>query len=269
MEKHHWFVRCDYYPMDINKTGLLYTLPYAFDTFYYIDGSRSKSTSANDLDYSLYNRVETLHHTARKQDFSENWISSSIRFVNIRYLKMKFPCNDQFWSVIPTLDRLITLDATLNQDLGYAQLQMLLDRAPRLYSLSFCHMKNFSMNSFNVNSKSIHQLKFVQNFGYRLRYFNTEECAVLARSSLASQCQVLTIDVESRTNMLELIQTMPNLRVLSVQCNYEQNHQHESSEKNGDLIKWLEDRSPFKYTYLIVRDYYGNSHINLSIHRTS
>jgi len=85
------------------------------------------------LNYSCYNRFQTLHHINRKQDLCENWTLSPIRFVNIRHLKIKFPFNDNIWSVIPRLDRLISLDASLNQDFGYSQLQILLDRAPSLF----------------------------------------------------------------------------------------------------------------------------------------
>ncbi len=102
-----------------------------------------------------------------------------------------------------------------------------------------------------------------------MRYFNTAECAALVRLSIASQCQVLKIDVENRTNILELIQTMPNLRVLNVRCKYDQSHIHDSSEKTGNFIKWLHDQSPYKFTCSFIQNPYNISSINLWIYKAS
>ncbi len=114
-----------------------------------------------------------------------------------------------------------------------------------------------------LNSKSIRRLEFYQNIGYHLRYFNTTECAVLARFSIASQCQVLTIEIENRTNILELIQMMPNLRALSIRCKNDQNHQHD------DLIKWLQNNSLSKYAYSTIPNLYYGLSINLWIQKSS
>ncbi|CAF4403009.1 unnamed protein product, partial [Rotaria magnacalcarata] len=61
------------------------------------------------------------------------------------------------------------------------------------------------MKSFGINSRSIRRLEFFQNFQVRLKYFNSEECTILSNSSLAAQCEVLLIDVENRTDILQLI----------------------------------------------------------------
>ncbi|CAF1418560.1 unnamed protein product [Rotaria sordida] len=267
IKKHRWFVQCDWCPMDINTTGILYTLPYAFDTFYCTDGSRSKSTSLNDLDYSSYYQVQTLEHIHRKQNLGEVLPLFSFRFLNIRHLKVILPFNDNFWSVIPTLDRLISLDVTLNRDLGYPQLQTLLDRAPRLYSLSFCHLNNFSMASFNISSTSIRRLELFQKFSYGLRYFNSTECCILAGSSLVFQCEVLIIDVESRSSVLDFINIMPNVRVLVIRCNDDKSSRFHLLEANDELIEWFHDHLLSKFTYSIIRNPNYNSQIILWIHR--
>jgi hypothetical protein len=252
IEKHQWFVKCDWHPQDVNKTGLLYTLPYAFDTFYYTDGKRSKSTSPCELDGSIYDRVQTLHHIDHRKMSSINWAPSPMRFVNLQHLSIRFPLQDYFWSIIPTLNRLISLDAILNEDLDYFQLQLLLDRAPRLRSLRFCHLNDFSMAKFNIKSKSICRLEFFQKVGYDPHYFNTKECVILARSCIASQCQVLVIDVKSRTNILELIQAMPHLQALSCHCEGDQNHRDNSAEGKANLTQWLHDHSLFNFTFTMV-----------------
>jgi hypothetical protein len=267
--KHQWFVQCDWHPHDVNKTGLLYTLPYAFDTFYYTDGKRSKSTSPNELTNSNHNRVQTLHHTDRKRDFNQISDPSPIRFVNLHHLTIKFPFHDNFWSIIPSLDRLISLDATLNQDFGYAQLQLLLDRALRLHSLRFCHMNKFSLETFNIKSQSIRRLEFFQNTQYDLRYFNANECVLLARSSIASQCQVLMIDIDNRTNILELFQTMPNLRVLHARCKNARNPNSELIETMDNFVQWLHDHLLFKFIYSIDQSSFHSLFVNVWIQKTS
>ena len=89
---------------------------------------------------------------------------------------------------------MITLDATINTDLGYSHLQALRDRAPRLYSLSVYYLNNFSMTSFNLRSTSIRRLEFFpDSFLCSTKYFNIAECTSLANSSLGCQCEVLII----------------------------------------------------------------------------
>ena len=270
INKHQWFVQCDWYPININRTALLYTLPYVFDTFYYIDGTQSKSTSPIELDYSCYNRVQTLYHTDRKKNVHMNLNPSSpIRFINLRHMKIKLPFNETFWSVIPSLHRLISLDITSSQLTDYPQLQAVIGRASHLYSLRFCVLNNFSMKSFNIYSTSIRRLEFYSNYGPHSKYFNSTECTIFTRSSLARQCQILIIDVESRQNILELIQNMPNLQALNIQSNKFQNKKRDLLEINDDLIKWLQNHLSSENTSLIIRNSLYTSSIDLWIQRIS
>jgi hypothetical protein len=114
--------------------------------------------------------MQTFHHTDRKKDFNVNSTHSEIRFINLRHLKIKLPFNKTFCSVIPSLNRLISLDA------------------------------------------------------------------------------------ESRINILELVQIMPNLQALSVRCQNIQHHQHKLLETSDDLIKWLQNHSLSRYTCTIIRN---------------
>jgi len=116
-EKYQWFVRCDWFPMDTYMGGLLYTLPFTFDTFSYNDRTQSRSTVPIDLVYSSYDQVQTLHHIDRKKVSCNNSSFSPNQFVNIRHLKIKLPFSDHFRSVIPTLYWLSSLDVTLTEDL--------------------------------------------------------------------------------------------------------------------------------------------------------
>ena len=263
IEEHRWFVQCDWWSMKGLKRALLYTLPYAFDTFHYHDDIQSKSTLSSQMDSSAYHRVLTLDHTNRKRDLSTNCIPSSMEFRNIRHLKVTLPCDDQFWSVISTLDQLTSLQAILTQDFGYSQLQLLLDRAPRLYSLNFCHSNKAVMSSFDVQSTSIRRFQFFQNIGYDSRYFNTIECAALARSSILSQCKVLIIDVASRNDILHLTELMPHLQILHIRYARDYTHHYPDSETNQTLIEWLQEHLSSRYTISIVRDPYSSDHISL------
>ncbi|CAF3677555.1 unnamed protein product [Rotaria sp. Silwood1] len=267
IEKHQWYVQCDWCPMDINKIGILYTLPYAFDTFYFTDGSRSKSTSPNDFHDSAYNQVQILEHIHRRQNLNEDFPLFTFRFLNIRHLSTVFPFNNDFWSAIPKLNQLISLNAVLNQDFGYPQLQALLNIAPRLYSLSFSHSNNFSMASFNISSISIRRFELFQNFKCGLRYFKNAECSMLTRTFIAFQCEVLLVDVESRTNVFNFINTMPNLRVLIVRCKDDERSRHHSSETNDELIVWFQDQLSSKLMYSIIRNANDGSQLIISIYR--
>ncbi|CAF3665333.1 unnamed protein product [Rotaria sordida] len=100
---------------------------------------------------------------------------------------------------------------------------------------------------------------------YRLRYFNSTECIMLANSSLGFQCEVLMIDIENRTNILEFINTMPKLRTLSIRCKNDKMNSYELSEANEDLIEWLREHLPSTRAYSINRSLYNISHINIWI----
>ncbi|CAF4345093.1 unnamed protein product, partial [Rotaria magnacalcarata] len=84
-----------------------------------------------------------------------------------------------------------------------------------------------------------------------------EECTILSNSSLAAQCEVLLIDVESRTDILQLINVMPNLRALSVRPKDNESNQLQSWEITENLIEWLHKNLPSNYTYSITRNFYN------------
>ena len=93
--------------------------------------------------------------------------SSAIQVSNIRHLTIGIPSEDRFSSFIPTLDRLIPLNFSLDQDFSYLQLQLLLDRAPRLRTLRVCHSTStahqFVDESSSRSSYWIHDIWTLQN----------------------------------------------------------------------------------------------------------
>ena len=113
----------------------------------------------------------------------------------------------------------ITLPAA---DFRYYQLQLLCERASCLYSLRFRDSPNFKdMSSFLSKTTSIRRLDLLENMTIRSNEcYNNEACIILANSSLGYQCEVLSIEVENRTDIVYLINNMPNLRMLIFRCEY-------------------------------------------------
>ncbi len=48
--------------------------------------------------------------------------------------------------------------------------------------------------------------------------FNEEECIALTRSSLGAQCEILSIWVNIRKSIVDLVNNISNLRALTVKC---------------------------------------------------
>jgi hypothetical protein len=65
------------------------------------------------------------------------------------------------------------------------------------------------------------------------------------------QCEVLSITVENRTTIIDLLNTMPNLRALNVLSrddSWKDEDDDSSPSKNDELVEWLQHRLPFTYT---------------------
>ena len=122
--RHRGFVQCYWSPANMQRTGLLYTLPYPSDTFDSVDETRSKSTHPDQADDASSDQVRVLHHTNQRRDFSRNHVTWLVSFLSIRHLQINLPFNENFWSQIRTLTRLTSLDVTLTQTFSYYQLQL-------------------------------------------------------------------------------------------------------------------------------------------------
>ena len=80
-----------------------------------------------------YDYVHSLINFKRKISFH-----SSLVFQNIRNLHIDLPFNEHFWSIVPTINQLISLKIErFNNNKACLQLQTLLDQSPNLYSLKF------------------------------------------------------------------------------------------------------------------------------------
>ncbi|CAF1417175.1 unnamed protein product [Rotaria sp. Silwood1] len=260
LEEHQWYVRCDWdrCQQDSCRDDIfLYTLPYTFNDYYLHDSIiKEKSTCpGNDIHFS-YDQVHSLQYEIFPPT---NQISSQFMFLNIHELYMYFPIDVNFWLVMPRLDHLKSLSVGIDDLVQtfdtLCQLQTILDRAPRLYSLTFERWpETFTdMPPFNYSSNSV-RLLHLQDID---RPYNHRQCVILSRSSLGKQCEILSITVKYRRSILYLLRKMTNLRALnfiSQEDPWADRNQHYSSSSSEDdgtddeLIAWLKDCLPSTYT---------------------
>jgi hypothetical protein len=254
INKHKLFFRCDWDPSNIFSNGILYTLPYTFDGCFYFDAMSSISTCLENTDYFLYDRVQILSYGNPENDLGKELIRFSARFSNIHHLKISLPFDENFWSCISSLNRLKSINVTLlHTDLAYSQLQDLLNRALNLYSLKLSYSTDLSLRFFTMTSRSIRRISFLKKSQSRIRYFGNNECLILIHSPLIFRCEVLLIGIKNRSNIIDLINGLPNLRSLTCNCkDDEYNTWNLSTTINDELIEWLRNNLPS--TYLISRD---------------
>ncbi|CAF3605222.1 unnamed protein product [Adineta steineri] len=255
--EHKWFVRC--YGQSQNGINyiFLYTLPYAFKHFYAHSPYISlRSTAPNDNDYWSYDRVNYLSY---EPHLFADPAMSQIRFSNIHKLSISLPFDDRFLTIISKLDHLLSMYVKVEDDNDSVipQLQLLLDQAPRLHSLVFGPWMTSSSQvpPIENTNASIYELN-LQGYADRdnLRCFDDHQCATLSRSPLGVQCKMLHIKVLNRTNVLYLVNTMPNLQALNVHCEEDNWNEEEDLSTEDELVEWLRQRLPSTCT--ITRDTY-------------
>jgi hypothetical protein len=213
--------------------------------------------------YSLSNHYSTIipssfDKTIQMTSFTSSSFETSLtlHFPNVHKLTIELPFDEYFWWIIPKFYRLTSLSIKLStQNIDSSQLQILIDRAPHLYSLSF--NSNFIFLLINLTSESIRRLDFKEILSSnQYFFFNHEQCIALTRSSLGKQCEMLSIGVKDRKSIRFLINTMINLRALNIRC------QDEESE-DRELIRWLRHCLPS--TISIKREFHSNHNIRLWI----
>jgi len=69
------------------------------------------------------------------------------------------------------------------------------------------------------------------------QYYNDNQCLSLIRSPLGIQCEFLLINVEKRTNIVDIVNKMKHLRTLNIRC-------RERKNNDDDTIKWLQRSLP-------------------------
>ncbi|CAF4225264.1 unnamed protein product [Rotaria sp. Silwood2] len=255
IDEHQWFIRC----IIQTRTIHLYTLSKVFSNYNSVILDSFRSTEPHDNQQKYYNKMTSIVN----ETFFDQPIPSYILLPNIEYLWIKLRINNQFWSIVPSLNRLNSLTLVSYIDTFQSQLKALLDRAPCLRRL--CVIQDASLHSqmllFRYTNPSIRQLD-LRDYNH---YFNKEECIRLSHSSLGSQCEVLSIMINNRESIIYFVKKMINLRSLNVRCEDEKYHKRLAIVKKGnnkysdervqnkdDLIQWLKHHLPS--TCLIVRN---------------
>ncbi|CAF1210653.1 unnamed protein product [Adineta ricciae] len=138
------------------------------------------------------------------------------------------------------LDHLISIDVLSDNydDHCQEQLQDLLDRAPRLTSIriSWKTLSSSLQQLFESRHLSVYQLELLYYGGT----FDREQCMMLRKVISTIQCRVLNLVLEDRTFILDLINTMPHLQAINVQCRTGKRHPSSKiTEKNS---AWLQQQ---------------------------
>ena len=254
INEHQWFVRCHWYTLDETRDLLnfidVFTVPYGFDSFWEDNVCLlAKSTVQYDNRYLQCPRITTLNYGS--SSFTDP-IRSCLRFNNIEHLSLSLPFNEQFFFIISKFVRLRSLFVYTgtNKNLSNIQfqLQLILDQAPRLYSLEFSTWSraNSEPPFKGLHSVSVRRLDLIRfNFNDQVYHFDEKECIELSRSPLGIQCEILIITVRNRGNILTLLNSMPNLRSLYVHSldHYWPTNGSVSSAIDG-LVQWLRQQIP-------------------------
>jgi hypothetical protein len=229
ISKHRWFVQCHLNPSDENKLISLYTIPYFVDYFVHNNNMKFKSTSPDKLYHHSYDNVHSLL-------LKEISVSSPLVFSNIRNLHIDLPFNEHFWSIVPTVNQLISLEIErFNNNKACFQLQTLIDQALNLHSLKFKSSYFSPKLFFQLKNRTIQQLDLYECD----HWFNKQQCFALINSSFSIKCEVLFIKIKKRSVILQLVKKMNQLRALIFQC---EDDKWETDENH--LIQWLYQHLP-------------------------
>jgi len=205
IDKHQWFVRCHWDPEGDSKFIFLYTIPYGFHYFPFNNNVINyKSTCPNDNEYNSYDRVHQLYFSAHE---SRDLSKFHVRFPNIRHLNIQLPLNDHFWSIVPMLDKVNTLNVTLRGNDSQSQLLTL------------------------VNSTSCLNRLRIQLASTRNKYYSWVECHLIKinneddsqqysttvhRSNPYSDDEAYETVIKNHTDLLDLMNSIINVTKTSI-----------------------------------------------------
>ncbi|CAF2973343.1 unnamed protein product [Rotaria socialis] len=250
IEHRQWFIRCHWVVSRTYLDMFIYSLPYAFDCFHLSDdvsNYHTKSTCSSDM-YYCYDSVRYIGYNPlllNKESFSY------MQLINIEQLSLEFPIDQHFFSIILNLENLLALNVTITKENDQWQLQTLLDRASRLFSLSFSSSILAAMPPYPYTSSSMRRLDLECSDPLRRHHsYDKKQCMELIQSPLGIQCRILVIKVEHHVSILELIYGMENLRTLHV------SDDNDKRSNPNDLVEVLKHYLPSNWT--ITRLGYGH-----------
>ncbi|CAF4033850.1 unnamed protein product [Rotaria sp. Silwood2] len=206
-----------------------------------------KSTYAQDDDYDSYDCVKHLHYNS-----DSSTALPFLYFRNIRYLEYLPIYQENLCPNIRT-DLLTSFFVYLYDFAFKYQVQVLIDRSPLLYSLQLRTDRNPLSLFDEFTSKSIRQLDLHSPHAC----WNEQYCTTFSHTSLGLQCEVLTIAVENRTAILCLVNSMKNLRALTVFSRddpWKMKLDYDQFPLEEDMhIKWLQRQLPSTCTISRVK----------------
>ena len=250
LEIRKWFIRVHW---NASNSILLYTLPYSFAQF---DANLYMQSASTSLDHFSLNKVTTVNCLSSVQE-------KLTSFAHIHHLALVLPVDDYSPLMFPrSFLNLGSLDLTFtnNPTADIAnQFQNLLHRCPNLRRIRF-FSSSLSTYSTTPNSElsiatfwelmsyesgSVRQLDLQDYF----QSLNQDECVRLARSVLVRRCKVLAVPIESIECVSKLVKSLPNLRALNIQFEFERDHwifkiDPSLSDGGDSLLKVLRAKLP-------------------------
>ena len=249
IEQRRWFVGCLWKDSIEDQHICLYSMPFAFEN-YFINERQvpwlSKTTCDASTPSFSYDHVRCYDYDPSMHSRTE---LASIEFHRVEDIQVRFPFDQRFLTLFPHFDHLRALTVLIATH-PPVQLQALLDRMPRLVSLSFAKWFTKETPPFDLTSRSVRSLDLqgVNQAPQRHR-FTKEQCQQLIQSPLGMQCEELRLEVEDIKQVITLAYKMVNLRVMYVKYFYDsQSHRPES-------VKLLRSYLPSRVT--VFRCYYG------------
>ena len=265
LEEHQWFVRCVCFFTTQYHT-IVYTLPYSFDQISFRKEHWSRSTCSNDIRLPVFDRVRKMDVTKQHLHSCEDLHRLPEQYPNLRYLSCHLATlKNNFCECPPLTNCLTSISLVLFDNTWFAPLQTLLDHSPYLYSLTIFFMLRVYTEMFQLTSASIRRLGlYFESLPYIENNFTENECQIIANSSLGQQCEVLSIVLRNRFDLVDLLKAMTRLRSITVQLKDDTRQDCSSSSTCEDeLLTWLINQYPS--SYLIIRDKKKSSVIHIWI----
>ena len=222
---HRWFVRC----FILDDVIHLHTLPRIHPQKNLSIPRFFSSTDPNDGLDKFCNDIIGI----TELKFFDQLKQSPLPLMNIEDLIMRMPIEPHFWHVFPNLNQLHSLTVYANVSISQFLFQDLFDQTPHLRQLTI-YLNKFAFGELLLLTRMTTSLRQV-NIHHDLSYFNEEECLAFSRSTLAEQCEELSINVWNGESILLLIENLSQLRLLRVSC-YDIAFRHYSSTETDQVI---------------------------------
>ena len=270
LEERRWFVQYHANPDDSSNMICLYTLPYRFSYMDLLLPIVLHSTAPHNTNEDDDLSFDHVQHLCYRSSLADGTVTSGLRFPKLTHLSVTLPVQKHLLKLIEEMPHLSLLEVSRPNSIAesdaQSQLQALLDHAPHLKSLKFSSWKDTRLTASTATERTPNLLQTlpiqrVNLLGYD-HWFNRDDCAQLCVSSLGAHCEVLLIKVENRTNILDLIHSMPRLRSLVARSN-DDTWTNYSSSPADHLVQWLQQNLP--QTCSIQRDARFVHHVRLWI----